>query len=303
MKGKMIGFFATIVLPIALFLISPYWSAYFSDKKELSYEVLLQRQLANIESAEKSWPGIQISYQGIDVSTGSFLTLAITNTGKLPIKREDFDSPILIHIPAKDSIISFQSAFASPSNLDVTLTRSKEGLAAAPLLLNPGDRFVIEIFSRVPLEISDVTTRVVGLSKITQVKPEKRTGFDITIASPSDFGKPVTQPISTIPGWLVFLLTHLMLIGSLLSVTSAKQKQNWGARAVFLTFAVVHYLVAISSLKFTLLYFTDILEWNKSLSFVILMASTFVSALAAVFIRNRLLLKISAGGFKFPFKL
>lgn len=302
MKGKMIGFLATIVLPIALFLVSPYWSAYFSDKKELSYEILLKRQLTNIDSAEKNWPGIKISYEGVDVSTGSFLTLAITNTGKLPIKREDFDSPILIHIPEKDSIVSFQTAFAFPSNLDVTLTRSKEGLAAAPLLLNPGDRFVVEVFSRIPLEITDVTSRVVGLPKITLVKPEKRSGFDITIASPTDFGNPAPAPIGTLPGALVFLLTHVMLIGSLLSITSAKQKQNLTARAVFITSALVQYLIAIASLKYTLLYLKEILEFSKTVSFLILMASTLLSALAGAYIKKRLLSDSPPAGFKVPFK-
>ncbi|MFU2326631.1 hypothetical protein [Pseudomonas sp. NFX98] len=294
MNGKVIGFLATIVLPILLYLISPYWSAYFSDKKELSYEVLLKRQITNLDASEKSWPGITISYQGIDVSTGSFLTLAITNTGKLPIKREDFDSPILIHISEKESIISFQSIFAFPANLDVVLTRVKEGLAAAPLLLNPGDSFVIEIFSRVPLEVSDVTSRVVGLPKINQIKQEKRTGFDITLASNSDIGKSAKNPVSNIPGWVNFIITHLMLIGSLLSITSAKRAHNWIGKVFFVSSSLVHYLIAIASLQLTVVYLTEALEIHKAVSFIILMATTVISAMVAYFVRRNVLNKPSS---------
>jgi hypothetical protein len=286
MNGKIIGFLATVLLPIILFLLSPYWSAYFSDKKELSYEIVLKRQLTNLDSSEKTWPGIQISYQGVDVSTGSFLTLSITNSGKLPIKREDFDSPILIHIPEKESIVSFQSIFALPSNLDVTLSRVKEGLAVAPLLLNPGDRFVIEIFSRVPLEIADVSTRVVGLPKISRTQPEKQTGFNITLAPTLEFGKTTEKPISNIPAWVSFLLTHTMLIGSLLSITSFQYKKSLAEKALYLYFSLVLYVVAIISLKMTLTYFAEVLELNKTLSFTILMATTGLSVALAYFIRR-----------------
>lgn len=67
---KYLSILPTVILPIALFVFSPYWGAYFSDKKDLSYEVIDQRELTNLYTKESAWPGIKILYEDQNVSTG-----------------------------------------------------------------------------------------------------------------------------------------------------------------------------------------------------------------------------------------
>lgn len=111
MDYKKLGLiFSSIILPIVLFVVSPLWGSLFTDKKELSYKTLSKRDISTSSSLSEQWPDIQISYLGKDVSKGSFLTIVIVNTGKIPIKSEDFERPITIHLSNSASVISSKVA-------------------------------------------------------------------------------------------------------------------------------------------------------------------------------------------------
>lgn len=287
MKGKLYSILATLILPIALFVISPYWGSYFSDKKELSYEVLAQRELTNLGSATTAWPGIKILYQDQDVSTGSFLTLAITNTGKLPIKREDFDNPIVVHVPDSNSLLSYKTIYSHPSNLDITLSKVKEGFKIAPMLLNPGDSFFIEIFSKSPLEIKDVTSRIVGIPNISQEEPESHSGFYIGLSSLGQSKQASEGLMSSIPFWLVFAVTHVLLIGTLLNVWIFQNQTTIVEKASTFIFSAVTYLLSLAGFTLSVSYFVEVLNIKKWPGLAILIGSIMISALVANSLRRR----------------
>lgn len=289
MRTKIFGILATFILPIALFIFSPYWSAYFSDKKQLSYEVLLKRELTNLGSSESNWPGIKISYEGQDVSTGSFVTLAITNTGKLPIKREDFDSPITILISEPDLIMSSKTTFSSPNNLDVALTKVKDGISVAPLLLNPDDQFFIEIFSKSALDITGIRSRIVGLASITPAQPEAQSGFYIGISSvkPKEAGS--KNPISNIPFWLVLLLSNVLLIASLLHTWTGTGQNNIGASIIVFGFGVLMYAMSLAGYALSVSYLIEVLDLKKWPGLTALIIDIFFCGYTANFLRHKFL--------------
>lgn len=287
MKNKILTALATFVLPIALFIFSPYWSAYFSDKKELSYEVLSTRELTNLESLDETWPDIKISYNGVDVSTGSFLTLSITNTGKLPIKREDFDSQIFIVIPDSTAIVSFKPTSASPTNLDIKLDKFEKGITVEKLLLNPGDRFFIEIFSKTPIAVADVNSRIVGLPSITKAKTEKRAGFYVGILPTNSTTKALRPPIPHIPYWCALPITYILLIGTFLLIWAAIRNTNITPKITIFFFAGVTYCLALAALSLSTSYFTEVLKINKWLSFAVQLFFTLASVYIALFLRRR----------------
>ena len=287
MKNKIFSMVATFILPIALFVFSPYWGAYFSDKKELSYEILGKRELTNLGSVESAWPGIKILYEGQDVSTGSFLTLAIINTGKLPIKREDFDSPIILHIPDTDSVLSSKSIYSNPPNLDVNVAKIKEGIAIAPMLLNPGDRFFVEIFSKSPLALNDVTSRIVGIPSLSKAKPEPRSGFYVGFSSLVLSDKSSKNPISSVPFWMVFALTHLLLIGTLIIIWAGICQTTVGAKVITFAFSALTYILALAGFTLCISYFVEILDFKKWPGLIILMCSVLMSAYIATWLRRR----------------
>ena len=287
MNNKILGFLATFILPIALFVFSPYWGAYFSDKKELSYEILGKRELTNLGSTESTWPGIKFVYDGQDVSTGSFLTLAIINSGKLPIKREDFDSPIIVHISDSDSVLLSKPTYSNPSNLDVALTKVKEGIAIAPMLLNPGDRFLIEIFSKTRLELTDVTSRIVGIPSLSQAVPERRSGFYVGLSELALSEKSPISPIPNIPFWLVFALTHILLIGALLNVWAFVRETSIGAKVIILVMTTVMYALSLVGFTLCISYFVEILDLKKWPGLAILVGSILTSGYVSTQLRRR----------------
>lgn len=287
MKNKILTALATFVLPIILFIFSPYWSAYFSDKKELSYEVLSTRELTNLESLDETWPDLKISYNGVDVSTGSFLTLAITNTGKLPIKREDFDSQIFIDILNSAAIVSFKSTFASPTNLDIKLEKFDKGITVEKLLLNPGDRFFIEIFSKIPIAVADVNSRIVGLPAITKAQTEKLSGFYVGISQTDSATKALRHPITHIPYWSAFPVTYILLTGTFILIWAGIRNKVLIPKIAIFFFAGVTYCLALAGLSLSTSYFIDVLQLNKWLIFAVQLFFALVSVYIAGIFRRR----------------
>ncbi|WP_076383338.1 hypothetical protein [Pseudomonas sp. A214] len=286
MKNKIFSILATFILPIALFIFSPYWGAYFSDKKQLSYELLGKRGLTNLGSIESAWPGIKILYEDQDVSTGSFLTLAITNTGKVPIKREDFDSPIIARVVDSVPVLSYKITYSNPANLDIALSKVKEGISIAPMLLNPGDRFVVEIFSKAPLEIVDVTSRIVGIPNLSQTVPEPRTGFYVGLSSLAFTQNSSNLPFNNIPFWIVFALANILLIGTLLNLWFVILQPSKIAKITLSCFTTVIYALSIGAYTLCISYFVEILDLNKWLGLTILLSSITLSGYGATMLRR-----------------
>lgn len=287
LKNKILTALATFILPIALFIISPYWSAHFSDKKELSYEILSTRELTNLDSLDQTWPDIKISYNGVDVSTGSFLTLAITNTGKLPIKREDFDSQIFIDIPDSAAIVSFKATYSSPGNLDIKLGRFEKGITVDKLLLNPGDRFFIEIFSKNPIVVTDVNSRIVGLPAIIKAQTEPRAGFYVGITPTNSATKALSPPIAHIPYWSASVITYILFTSIFLLTWAALRNTDIIAKITIFFFAGVIYILALAGLNLSTSYFLDILQVSKWSGIAIQIFFTLISVCIAEFLRRR----------------
>ncbi|MBI6575925.1 hypothetical protein YA0001_05955 [Pseudomonas viridiflava] len=289
MDYKRLGLlFSSIILPIILFIVSPWWGSLFTDKKELSYKTLSKRDLYTSSSLSEQWPDIKISYLGKDVSKGSFLTLAIINTGKIPIKSEDFEHPITIHLSDSASVISAKVVELNPKNLDVKIHSTPNGLSIEKLLLNPDDGFTIQIFSSAPLQILDVTTRASGLPKLIELLPEDRSGFYVKYSSVLDIGKTLEQNIFVIPLPVAILLTLILQIAFLFNLWNFFLSTTKLSKVVYLCLSAALYLLTLSGFKMTLIYIRDYNDSNKFVLIALFITGISLAAWLAVILRKRL---------------
>ncbi|MBS7416950.1 hypothetical protein [Pseudomonas syringae] len=289
MDYKKLGLiFSSIILPIVLFVVSPLWGSLFTDKKELSYKTLSKRDISTSSSLSEQWPDIQISYLGKDVSKGSFLTIAIVNTGKIPIKSEDFERPITIHLSNSASVISSKVVELNPTNLEVKIRATDEGISIEKLLLNPDDGFAIQIFSSAPLKVLDVTTRASGLSKLVELIPEDRSGFYVKYSSLLDMGKTLEQNIFVIPLPVTILFTLILEIVFLFNLLNSLLSTTKLGKAIYGCFSAALYVLTLGGLKMTMIYIRDYTDSNKyALVTLLVVVVSLIGWLAAI-LRKRL---------------
>ncbi|MBC9745061.1 hypothetical protein IBL38_18945 [Pseudomonas syringae pv. syringae] len=264
MDYKKLGLlFSSIILPIILFVVSPLWGSLFTDKKELSYKTLSKRDIYTSSAPSEQWPDIQISYLGKDVSKGSFLTVAIVNTGKIPIKSEDFERPITVHLSNSISVISSKVVELNPKNLDVTIRATTEGISIDELLLNPGDGFAIQIFSSAPLQVLDVTTRASGLPKLVELLPEDRSGFYVKYSSLLDMGKTLEQNIFIIPLPITVIFTLILEIAFLFNLLNFFLSTTKLGKATYFCSSATFYALTLSGLQMIIIYIRDYTDSSK----------------------------------------
>jgi hypothetical protein len=169
----------------------------------------------------------------------------------------------------------------------VTLSKVKEGIAIAPMLLNPGDRFFIEIFSKSPLEIANVTSRIVGIPSLSHAKPEPQSGFYIGLSSLGILEKSTSSAISGIPFWLVFVVTHMLLIGTLLNVGVFVTQTSLGAKTITFIFSAATYSLVLVGYSLCISYFIEVLDLKKWPGLAILVCCVLMSGYTATKLRRK----------------
>lgn len=172
-KEKILTWVAAIVLPVVLFIISPYWAASFDDEKRLEYFVVAKTELGRGGLGHERWPGLAVSFEGTPIEEGGIISVGLRNSGTIPILAKDFDKPIRLELSEDSSVVWYRLAEESPDALGVNASPSDNVLAVDPLLLNPNDYFILDVLVQGDLAVADVESRVAGVRSIDEYRPER----------------------------------------------------------------------------------------------------------------------------------
>lgn len=138
------------------------WDLY---KSRASVEVQLLSTVRLVDPTEKL-EKLEIRYSGEIIPDISRVTIAIANTGRIPIQEKDFISPIVISFPEKVRLLDVKIDRRSATDLDVNYSvdlKAREVKTRFPLL-NPNDyvQFGVLLTGQ-PLGIA-TRGRIVGVS-------------------------------------------------------------------------------------------------------------------------------------------
>jgi hypothetical protein len=132
--------------------------------KQLDYQIVTDRELV--------FPGpygeigdLEISYKGHPVKAPRLLALKIVNSGKVEIRRDDFDHPLSIIIPKDSGLLSSEISDVSSEVTRPSLLIHGEEVEVEPLLLNPGDWIELQLLVDGPGR-PQITGRIAGVHKI-----------------------------------------------------------------------------------------------------------------------------------------
>ena len=113
---------------------------------------------------------LALTFDGKPINNYSVISIHIENSGRKPIRKEDFDQPIIIYFKGVSRIISFEKRFSFPFEIPVKSKIDENRVILESCLLNPSDTIIMEV-GVIPVEgsrpdIDHVTGRIVGVKRI-----------------------------------------------------------------------------------------------------------------------------------------
>jgi hypothetical protein len=152
-----------IVSPILAIIVSI--GVYFAQvqKKVISYEIISVSDLLNTEYSVSE--DIKIFFSDKRVKKLFIASVRVTNSGDIPIKRDDFESNIKLDLGEKSEVLKVDIPEKNPPNLIPKILSTANIVEIEPLLLNPGDTFVIQVFASGKKEMPKFDARIIGIKE------------------------------------------------------------------------------------------------------------------------------------------
>lgn len=135
-------------------------------KKTLSYGIISQNPL--IALPDDILERIEISFQGELVANVRLIALKLQNSGNVSIIPDDFISPLDISFGDNTNILSHTVTETSPENIHLQIQAHNSHITIKPLLLNPGDSFVITFLVDQFSGNVYVSARIQGVKQISE---------------------------------------------------------------------------------------------------------------------------------------
>jgi len=177
--------FIAIALLKALTSIFP-----IRDQRNLGFEVLFTETFKSLDSTGEL--GRQMRYPQNHDTGGYAALIEIKNSGKLPITKEDFVTPLSFSFGDKATVLEAHIVKQVPPDLLASLAIVDSVVRLNPLLLNPADSVVFGVLVDGGRKKVRASGRIVGISRIKKHIPKN------------------TEDIVTLIG-LLFLLSGLVL--------------------------------------------------------------------------------------------
>jgi hypothetical protein len=274
MSKSKFGFLTGIVVPVLLFLITPYWGAIFTENKALTYEVLEKKKLSELGADESVGSRLKMVFNGRDVKQGTYIVVAIENAGKAPVRAEDFYSDIVIKIEGGE-VISAQLIETQPEDIPLKIVQQKSSVSIKPMLLNPGDRFLLKMFSDSDLKIVGVQSRILGVSAIERVQSPESSGLIVKSLKPLDGGGVLEKKVQSINIVFVIFLSVVLLTGTFLNYIVYLRVVAW-PRYLFLSLSLSMYVAAIYVTNLSTEYMLAVLGWGRLVTMGLHMAEIII---------------------------
>jgi hypothetical protein len=145
-------------------LVITIWLANRSYSKVISYEIVAKTSLVNIAPTSAK-NRVRILLDDKPIENAELLLVKIKNTGLLPIKSSDFETPLILSLGTSAKILDSEIYDLSPRNLQVKFSAENETIKINPVLLNSKDSFTVKIIAE-SLSKVELSGRIVGVKNI-----------------------------------------------------------------------------------------------------------------------------------------
>lgn len=285
---KIINWAATLFIPVLLFLLAPMWGSLFEEKKAIEYSVVAEQKIFDKEEFKDGWPGFQFNNGESELSEAYLTTIKISNSGKAPIRTDDFESQIKFEIKLEKGKIKPRIAASYPKDLPVKVKAEEGELLINPLLLNPGDYFFIEIMTESKIEISRAIVRIVGMDNIKEKQVTPYFGLMLELIEPGETISSTKQRhLMPIASYGLALASLLAAFCTFLFFFAFQASRSKIIKFIFMALSSATYLTSLFSSKFLPeAYFGSSSE--KWMDYISMLGILLFGATLAFWLRNKL---------------
>lgn len=273
-----------LILPIILFLASPYWSNFFSDTKKLEFEVLRSIKISKLDTKDPLNSELQLNYKGKEIPNGTQTTIAIVNSGEIPVKREDFDTPIQIEIDG-GKILSSQVIKTYPGNLETSINYNDSRITLQPLLLNPRDFILLSLLTDNKIEVSRVHARIAGINAIDRIAEAPSDVFAVKHIRPGDeAGTTFESQVVRIPVTAAALICIMLVIVAFYLFSTITDSYTTAEKVIRITLALALQSTSAFMLLIPDTYLTKevgLASWAATLIEIAVLSACFMLSLTA----------------------
>jgi hypothetical protein len=184
--------YSTYIVGIPTFIISTFAAYYFYrkqvNKKELSYSIENAISIVDIQNTYRN--RFKVLFDEKPINDLSLLTIKFFNSGNQPITNSDYEEDIKIELTQGINkniyVVSADITDKLPSNISNKLSTKGTELYITPSLLNPKDKFRVQIlvdFEDVDEIKINITSRISGVSNLNYVDSKEKTPLESLLSS------------------------------------------------------------------------------------------------------------------------
>jgi len=162
--------FVAAIFAVGISLYSSY-DIYVKAKPSKHLEIRIAYSASLISPQETGPIDFEFLYNGERIDCASVVGLHVENAGNVPILPRDFVSPITISVPSSARIAKVKVEYSDPQSLQPHFSQIHASeIVLQPLLLNPGDTFVVDLTVLALRDPPDATLmaagRIVGVKDV-----------------------------------------------------------------------------------------------------------------------------------------
>jgi hypothetical protein len=157
-----------------------------ADSKNLTVTYESISPFSILQDSQIFPPELEVQYEGEEVENFQMYWLIFENKGSIPIRKEDFEGPIRVELTEGTRMLTASLCCTEPSILDININMETEteAITIKPLLINPGDRFCLQIAGDGANQEPIVKARIAGIPRIEPtedaLRPKLETLFTVT---------------------------------------------------------------------------------------------------------------------------
>ncbi|CAH7037971.1 membrane hypothetical protein [Vibrio chagasii] len=174
---KISTLFIGVIFPALLFIFSPMWTSLFESNKNLEYEPQYVIDLSSRIMGLEKWKKLEIKYDDLKLETPYIVGIKFTNSGGVPIERQDFDSQLNIMFDKDVSVLGHKFTKVKPEEIELVATIKNHEISIHPTLLNPGDSFILEALLEGKNPDFTASARISGIDGLAQKQKNAKDGI------------------------------------------------------------------------------------------------------------------------------